>query len=173
MNDNHPSDKEKCGLVTEYERLFLPLKDKPIKYLEIGIYYGGSLLWARDYFLKGSTIQGIDINIISEPIEDVEMFIIDQNDKEGLTDFGKQYGEFDIIIDDGSHTAPLTENTFNSLYSYLKKGGLYIIEDWGAGYYPQWPHCKGMEKLVTDLVWKYGGSVNRPLKGGSYAIILK
>ncbi len=173
MNPNYPTDKYLSGLFPEYEKLFAGLKDKPIKYLEMGILKGGSLLWAKNYFAPGSIIQGLDANIVSAPIEGVDMFTIDQADSEGLTNFGKSDGLFDIIIDDGSHVKSLTENTFNCLYPFLKPGGKYIIEDWGAGYYPQWEHCKGMETLVTDLVWKYGGAVVRPVKGGSYAIIEK
>jgi hypothetical protein len=173
IDQNYPTDKYSYGLITEYERIFADLKDKPIKYLEIGILKGGSLLWAKNFFASGSIIQGIDKEILSAPIEGVEMFEINQSDSEKLTNLGKSDGLFDLIIDDGSHVRTLTENAFNCLYPFLKPGGKYIIEDWGAGYYPQWQHCKGLEALVTDLVWKYGGAVIRPVKGGSYAIIEK
>jgi SAM-dependent methyltransferase len=166
------SDKSISGLFTAYETLFSDLKTEPIKYLEMGILNGGSLVWAKNYFAEGSLIYGLDRTLPPE-IEGIVMQQIEQNDSVGLVDFGKLNGPFDIIIDDGSHVRVLTENTFNCLYQFLKPGGLYIIEDWGAGYFPQWSHCKGMETLVTDLVWKYCGSVVRPKSGGSFAIIEK
>jgi hypothetical protein len=171
-NKIYNSDKHSTGLFLEYEKIFQPFRNDPINYLEIGIAAGGSLEWARDYFKQGSKIQGIDLKIPRD-IEGVEMYCIDQKDKVGLKSFGIGNGLFDVIIDDGAHTKDLSENTFNSLYPYLKTNGIYIIEDWGAGYFPLNPHCKGLENLVTDLVWKYGGYVSRPKTGGSYALINK
>lgn len=173
IDENHETDKYQSGLIAEYELLFANIKDTPIKYLEMGIFRGGSLLWAKNYFAPGSVIQGLDQKINSAPMEGVEMFTLDQADTDGLTAFGKQYGLFDIIIDDGSHVRSLTENTFNCLYPYLKQGGKYIIEDWGAGYFPQWVHCKGMEALVTDLVWEHIGMVIVTRNRSTYAIIEK
>ena len=171
---NYYTDKYESGLIKAYEVLFTDLRDTPVKYLEMGIREGGSLLWAKNFFGQGSTIQGLDMDINqSQPIDGVGMYQINQEDTDGLTVFGNTYGKFDIIIDDGSHVARLTQNTFNALYPFLNQGGKYIIEDWGAGYFPQWSHCIGMEKLVTDLVWEHCGAVLRPIIGGSYAIIEK
>jgi hypothetical protein len=42
---------------------------------------------------------------------------------------------FDIIIDDCSHIGEFTALSFWHLFDrHLKPGGLYVIEDWGAGY---------------------------------------
>jgi len=164
------TDKRESGLFVAYEKLFADLKDKPIKYLEVGVSYGDSLTWAQKYFTKG-TILGVDSLEYVEIPKQALFYKLDQNDSEGLTKLGQEQGPFDIIIDDASHVAKETENTFNNLYPFLKVNGIYIIEDWGAGYFPQWSHCIGMEKLVTDLVWKYGGQV---LKDPScFAIIRK
>jgi hypothetical protein len=166
------SDKIQTGLFAAYESLFANLRNEPIKYLEMGVLNGGSLRWAKNYFCEGSQIYGLDRSL-PQAIDGVVMQQIEQNDSAGLVDFGRLNGQFDIIIDDGSHVRALTENTFNCLYQYLKPGGFYIIEDWGAGYFTQWSHCKGMETLVTDLVWKLGGSVIRLKTGATYAIIEK
>lgn len=173
------SDKEISGLKEAYENLFAGLKDQPIKYLEVGTAYGDSLSWARKFFPK-ATIVGVDVVDPIEKPQDVSFYKINQNDSDGLTLMGKTEAPFDIIIDDASHQAVETLNTFNNLYPYLKEGGIYIIEDWGAGYLPQFANCIGMEKLVTDLVWQHGGQVVKLNKGGSdnvmrgcYAIIQK
>jgi demethylmacrocin O-methyltransferase len=175
MPNDYPTDKYDSGLIPEYEKIFADLRKEPIKYLEVGILMGGSLKWAKDYFAPGSDILGIDMVIPSELPEGVKTFGINQNDWKSLTEFAKQLAPFDIIIDDGSHIRGLTENTFNALYLFLKPGGKYIIEDWGAPYFPRWvEQCAGMNTLVTDLVWQYGGAVVRPVNiSGSYAIIEK
>jgi len=173
QNKEWPTDKYKSGLIPAYERLFAGLRAKPVKYVEMGILYGGSLLWAKEFFASGSTIIGLDREIKSKPIDGVEMLVIDQADTQGLETFGRDRGPFDIVIDDGSHVRDLTASTFNGLYQFVAPGGLYIIEDWGAGYFPQFAHCKGMETLATDMVWQYGGQVVRLSEGGSYAAIFK
>jgi spermidine synthase len=43
---------------------------------------------------------------------------------------------FDIIIDDASHFGDLTKIAFWHLFdNHLKPSGLYVIEDWGTGYW--------------------------------------
>lgn len=162
------SDKAGIGLTGEYEKLFVGL-DRPITYLEVGTAHGESMKWAKEYFKEGSKIIGVDIYYPHFKPEGTEFFEINQNDSEKLIQLGKDKGPFDIIIDDASHVRKETENTFHCLYPYLAEGGFYIIEDWGAGYMPLNPHCKGMESLVTELVWKYGGKVVN--MKGNYAII--
>lgn len=46
---------------------------------------------------------------------------------------------FDIIIDDCSHIGGVTLNSYNALFPLLVPGGLYVVEDWGTGYWPEWP----------------------------------
>lgn len=47
---------------------------------------------------------------------------------------------FDVIIDDCSHVGELARVSFWHLFdNHLKPGGLYVIEDWGTGYWDFWP----------------------------------
>lgn len=46
---------------------------------------------------------------------------------------------FDIIIDDCSHVGALTRASFRLLFDeHLKSGGVYVVEDWGTGYWDDW-----------------------------------
>lgn len=94
--------------------------------LELGIDYGGSLLFWSDFFLHPSTrIIGLDINLpsgITFPRR-VTIAQCDQNDSVALKKIAEQYGPFDIIIDDASHWKKETENSFNTLMQYVKPGG--------------------------------------------------
>jgi hypothetical protein len=110
---------------------FTPLRNEKLNILEIGIDKGNSLLTWRDYF-KESEIHGIDIRGDYEYLHDDRTFthIVDQSKKEELTIFGQKYPEyFDVIIVDGSHNAEDDILTFNTLFPYLKPGGLFCIED--------------------------------------------
>jgi hypothetical protein len=49
--------------LTEYDRLFAPWRDKPIRLLEIGIQNGGSLeIWSQ-FFPNAEKIVGCDIDL--------------------------------------------------------------------------------------------------------------
>ena len=49
----------------------------------------------------------------------------------------------DIIIDDASHFGNLTKISFWHLFdNHLKPSGLYVIDDWGTGYWSDWPDGK-------------------------------
>ncbi len=47
--------------------------------------------------------------------------------------------KFDIIIDDCSHIGTLTCDSFHLFFPHLVKGGLYVVEDWGTGYWNSYP----------------------------------
>lgn len=138
---------DKSELLKEYEELFADLKEEPIKYLEIGIWEGGSLLWAKDFFPKGEIV-GIDLKLPATKDKRIKMHICDQNDYGKLREIAKD--KFDIIIDDGSHLREETKTCFYTLWEYLEEGGWYIIEDWDA--YLVAPQFIGMTDFVQDLL---------------------
>jgi hypothetical protein len=45
----------------------------------------------------------------------------------------------DLVIDDASHLGALSHETFKAVFPFLKSGGAYFIEDWGTGYWSEWP----------------------------------
>ena len=164
----YDTDKIESGLIEEYERLFAPLKmagllkNEPIKYLEVGIYKGGSMLWAKDYFNHYSTIIGIDKNLIEGLPETLTFYAYeaDQNDSKMLAEIADWHGQdendkkaFDLIIDDGCHFAKETENTFNALWPFVAPGGIYIIEDWSAFFdHKDKEQYAGMPELISKLM---------------------
>lgn len=129
-----------------YDPMVQHLVAKEIKLLELGIYEGGSLLLWRDYFPK-ATVVGIDIQVrvdLSRE-ERVRVFQGGQQDTTFLSEVARQAAPegFDIIIDDASHFGDLTKIAFWHLFdNHLKPSGLYIIEDWGTGYWSDWPDGK-------------------------------
>lgn len=113
-----------------YEKYFQPLKNESIKLLEIGIANGGSLKSWYVYFQKAEII-GIDINE-SKHIENdrIKTFKGHQGIRGHLRKFINEFGgDFDVIIDDGSHFNNDISTSLGHLYPYLKSGGLYFIED--------------------------------------------
>lgn len=129
----------------EYERLLRPLRDYPVKILEIGVFDGHSLLTWRDY-LPQATIVGLDLKEAPAKIrgrDRIHFIQGSQADPAALdAAVAAAGGPFDLIIDDASHVGHLTKSSFVYLFpKHLKPGSSYIIEDIGTafltGQYPE------------------------------------
>lgn len=122
------------------ERFFEPLRDKPIKLLEIGVGGGESIQTWLEYF-PNAHIYGIDIVSGTNPYntpgakahERYAFACGDQSKSEFWKKFIEVYGgEWDVVIDDGSHDSRDIQTTFYALWKNLKSGGIYEIEDLDA-----------------------------------------
>lgn len=109
-----------------YNEVFNPLKEKPIKLLEIGVLYCCSVRLWRHFFVNGE-IWGLDIVPQSMPLENINYIQMDAYSQEALDLF--EDGYFDIIIDDGPHTFESQMFFVEHWTKKLKSGGRLILED--------------------------------------------
>ncbi len=128
-----------------YHSIFSKRRNDPIRLLEIGVggyenpLLGGTSLsmWA-DYFPNGHIV-GVDIN---EKTLSLDPRIIirkgSQTDSAFLKNIVYEYGPFDIIIDDGSHVPQHVVQSFHTLWSTLRDGGYYVIEDTQTSLWEKW-----------------------------------
>ncbi|MGB4548700.1 MAG: tetratricopeptide repeat protein, partial [Syntrophales bacterium] len=153
-----------------YERYFRPLINDPVCILELGVFRGGSLYLWRDFFKRGSIV-GLDANAVSidDPTGRIRFYQGFQQDTALLDRIRLECAPdgFDVIIDDASHVGELTRISFWHLFeNHLKPGGIYVIEDWGTGYWNSFPdgkhftpgenHLAGMVGFVKELVDECG-----------------
>jgi hypothetical protein len=119
--------------IRQYGPLLKDFRDKPIKYLEIGVLNGGSIKAMREAFKNSSFILGLDIDNRCKSFEDINnnLFIEigDATDSNFIKTITEKYGTFDIILDDGSHLNRHVIKTFELLFPLLNDNGLYIVED--------------------------------------------
>ena len=117
----------------QYNTLLKDFRDKPIKYLEIGVFGGGSIKAFKETFKNSKCILGLDINNMSKKYEDIENNIFveigDATDSNFIQSITKKYGSFDVILDDGSHINKDVIKSFELLFPLLNDNGLYIVED--------------------------------------------
>ena len=151
----YDTDKIKHHYLEVYDPILSRWIDREVKLLEIGIHKGGSLELWRDYFPRG-VIVGIDLRLPDGffPGERVQVFEGSQADTRFLSAVASKTAPdgFDIIIDDASHIGELTRTTFWHLFDhYLKPGGLYAIEDWGTGYFDDFPDGKKFDPKPSPL----------------------
>ena len=142
----YDTDKVANRYLDRYDPVFAPLVNEKIKLLEVGVFKGGSLALWHDYFPQ-ATIVGIDRELPPGPLpsERVSTFEGSQADPQFLSEVARKTAPegYDVIIDDASHIGQLTRVTFWHLFDHhLKPGGLYVVEDWGTGYWDDWPDGK-------------------------------
>jgi SAM-dependent methyltransferase len=156
-------DRHNYGSI--YQKLIGEKKDPLI--LEIGIgtenHYmyasglaGSSLKAWREFYPNGLVI-GADID--PEAISSVEppAYIVDQTKDDSLETLAtslKQFGKFDLIVDDGFHDFHANVRTFLNIYPILKPGGHYIIEDVHESMIEIWTIVGGylgLNLMVFDL----------------------
>jgi len=172
---NYNTDKSENGYLPLYEELFHSMQNDPVKIFELGIFKGESLRLWRDYFPNG-TIAGLDQHDVQIEGDRIRTYKGDQQDRSLLDHITKENAPngWDIIIDDASHMAAPTKISFWHLFGSLKPGGIYVIEDWGTGYWSAWPdgetyhkcHYAGMVGLIKDLVDEVGiRDITHPKRG--------
>ncbi len=154
--DQYDTDKISNEYLDIYDPILKPWIGKKISLLELGIFNGGSLRLWSDYFPK-SNIVGVDINLPKDfqPSSNIHMYQGDQTDIDFLSQVSSDMAPegFDIIIDDAAHVGALSKISFWHLFdNHLRPGGLYVIEDWGTGYWEDWPDGKGFH--VRDVSYK-------------------
>jgi hypothetical protein len=144
-----PSERWPARNYTDtYDGYLSTMRSEPVRLLEIGLGVrgprwdsqivhglndggGASIKMWQDYFPNGE-ILGIDINDANYlNSERIQTYVVDQGSKAELEKFlrGLGDGQFDIVIDDGSHRADHQQLSFGLLFPRLKTGGLYFIED--------------------------------------------
>lgn len=123
-----------------YERHFEAWRNRTLTFLEIGVGKGGSLPMWRRYFGPLATVVGIDIDPACKAMEEegIHIRIGDQSDHAFLDSLVQEFGEFDIILDDGSHQMEHIRRSFEHLYPRISKNGIYMIEDLHTAYWEEY-----------------------------------
>ncbi|MBA3721873.1 MAG: class I SAM-dependent methyltransferase [Parachlamydiaceae bacterium] len=123
-----------------YAKYFDSLRNDKIKFLEIGINKGFSAKLWESYFTDGD-LHFVDIDKINIQYYSprAHYHFVDQTNFTDLTKLVKSLGgNFDIIIDDGGHTMHQQIMSFQTLFPYVKNGGIYVIEDLHTSYWQEY-----------------------------------
>ena len=151
-------------LLSQYMAMWQQRSDMRVNnVLELGIYGGGSIaFWfellqpdkyvALDLASCGDT-DYFNKYIASRKLENrIKTFWeTNQSNREALRAIvaTELNGPPDLIIDDASHLYSETKASFETLFPQLRPGGLYIIEDWSWGCWPNLPF--NFQPIGTEL----------------------
>lgn len=122
-----------------YSLLLEPLRHKPIKFAEIGVFRGASLRAWRSYFSPEARIYGYDCDVPNlEYIASMNMpnVFLDTMDAGSSPSIRQKLEEatrdgvlFDVILDDASHDPGHQCEVIRTALPFLNPGGLLIVED--------------------------------------------
>lgn len=168
-------DTDKYAYLRIYDLMFSKSANENINLLELGVFKGGSLLMWHDYFPNGNIV-GVDIKLPRDfPITNrIKLYEGSQTDLEFLTNVSRESAPngFDIIIDDASHMGVLSKISFWHLFdNFLKPGGLYVIEDWGTGYWDNWPDGKALDLDNYQMFDRNEEVTKTPFAGHNYGMV--
>ena len=166
---------DKCDEIHNYcnkYQKYLPFQRyDELNIMEIGILNGKSLKTWKEYYYR-SRILGIDINPdCKQYVESgISVEIGSQADNVFLNDIIRDYGPFDMILDDGSHMNEHVIYSFEHLFQSVKSGGVYIIEDIGTSYWEDYgggidypnSSMNYFKKLTDDVNFKGVLNMNKP-----------
>jgi hypothetical protein len=137
-------------------------RDRPVRMLEIGVNFGGSLeLWRKYFTHPGSVVVGIDYNEkctqFDNPEHNMYVRIGKQQDQEFLRGVVEEFGPFDIVLDDASHIPAFTLQSFRYLFLHgLNDDGVYLVEDLHSCYSPD------SSEPFPDKSWFQGANDGSP-----------
>ena len=114
-------------------------ENRPCLLVEIGCGEGGSLQLWKSLLGPHAQIVGIDIRPECKNFEEdnISIRIGDQADPSFLQSILSEFGQPDIIIDDGSHIMSHIHSSFNYLYPRMSSSGLYLVEDLHTAYWAE------------------------------------
>ncbi|SIT83016.1 Methyltransferase domain-containing protein [Yoonia rosea] len=122
-----------------YTRYFDQFRNRPTRFLEIGVSKGGSLEIWRKYLGPDAVIFGIDIDPACAKFDGLaaQVRIGSQDDPDFLNKVVDEMGGIDVVLDDGSHHMDHIPVTLETLFPRLAENGVYMIEDLHTSYWPK------------------------------------
>lgn len=140
---------DKHGYTFVYERYICEIV--PCRLLEIGIQHGKSIRMWKEYNprMELFAMDQADCSEFFDVTLCEKVFVLDQMDKVGQIEMGKEIAPLDYVIDDGAHHMPHHHTSLSALFGSVASGGLYFIEDLHT--------CKDFpsETRTTDLLKKW------------------
>jgi len=147
-----------------YERHLARYRGRAFRFLEIGVFRGGSLRLWRDYFGPEARIVGLDRDPSCARFDGEfgHVRIGDQADAGFLRAVLDEFGPFDAVLDDGGHTAQQQIVSFEVLYPELAADGVYLCEDTHTSYWKSFQDSQ-QHTSFTQLALKIANGLTAAL----------
>ncbi|MEQ9332372.1 class I SAM-dependent methyltransferase [Thalassobaculum sp.] len=144
-----------------YERHLARFRGTECRMLEFGVMDGGSLVMWSEYLGPKAQIIGVDINPKTKQYDGIRpnvSVMIGNQSSQAVLDEIALLGPFDIVIDDGGHTARQQISTFNGIYGSVADNGVFVCEDTHTSYWrdfqdagPDITMVEHAKKLIDEM----------------------
>jgi hypothetical protein len=132
------------ALYLKYETRFRETGFVPCRILELGVHKGESTKVLSTAY-PDAEIVSVDL-VLHDDVDfsaypNVRYVQGDQADPAGLDALVRRHfpQSVDLVIDDASHIGYLSKLSFDAVFPHVRSGGIYVVEDWGTGYWDTWP----------------------------------
>lgn len=151
-----------------YEKILEKYKNLKPVIIEIGVNdtrFPGGCLKFWDMIFNQMEYYGFDIvdcSNLTYNTDKIKIFRGDQNNKNNLLEFVYKFNLpniIDFIIDDGSHYSEHILTSFETLYPFIKDGGIYFIEDLHAGWAERDKTLIEIDKIIEKNNFKVSSKV--------------
>lgn len=147
-----------------YDQYFHTLSRPDVTLLELGVHQGQSTKVFASYFGGGKivAVDNIDRRLDFSAFPNVVFECADQGSRQQMEMIRTKHapGGFDIIIDDAAHIGAWSRASYDTLFPLLNPGGLYIVEDWGTGYWNDWPDGRAIRRVRGRMAkWLHGARI--------------
>lgn len=119
------------GYSSIYQKYFLNIKNKDLKILELGSFYGNAAA-AFYFYFKNAKIYSGDIypDLFRYKSNRIENFYINSSDEDSIKEvILKRELNYDIIMEDASHSLKDQIISLFMLFKTISAGGLFICEE--------------------------------------------
>jgi cephalosporin hydroxylase len=161
------------GYYLRYDQFFHNNHFTPKAILEIGVHQGESTkIFARVY--PDAKIVAFDLkrydHLDFSDFPNITYLAGDQTDKRRLEEVIKDEfpAGFDLVIEDASHIGAYSHATFHTVFPHLKPGGIYIVEDWGTGYFDDFPDGGRFQEYPLNF---HDGNVPKRLPSHDFGMV--
>lgn len=122
-----------------YDLLLQRFAGKSVTVVEVGVLNGGGLFMLRHILGDNARIIGVDLNPECKYFENYgfEIFTLNQSNPHEWSEFYREIGNVDVVIDDGGHTNKQQITTLIQSLRYINEGGIYLSEDTHTSYWPE------------------------------------
>lgn len=156
----------------KYDEVFRAKEFSPSTILEIGVHIGESTKVLSTVY-PNAEIVAVDLNLRSidfSKFPKVKYMRADQGNKDALEAIIKENFPFgiDLVIDDASHIGALSHITFHAVFPYVKSRGIYIVEDWGTGYWDSWPDGGRFQEYPLNF---HDGNIPRRIPSHDFGMV--
>jgi predicted O-methyltransferase YrrM len=167
-----------AGRLESWQKHLTPYAEKPVNYLEVGVFEGRSMVWMLDNVLRhpSSRATGVDVDIRTRYLQNVKrtgacekVQSIKARSQDALRLLTKE--TYDIIYIDGSHVTQDVMIDAVLAFDLLKPGGLMIFDDY-APVLRYWPKDIRPKQAIDAFIHGYRQHLE-PVHHGMQLIVRK